>query len=249
MESTRTTAQGKAISSSCALGGSGVGNLNPAGRLLSAIVVAWNWQLRAWRLSFFLQIPLIYGSPSHQALLFLSALPVRAALSVTLGYSGSAACVMLTASPHVSQAWQGGIAVTALLVCCQSGRQESGSQPRTRSRMMSALQRLHSYMNDGSVHIITPAHGEPWPLALIDRPTTSLPSFNYTLVLYNTSSFSSSSLRLQSHGLSAGRLNFHSTSQVQYLPADDEWRGLAQDVWEHAGSSANAVRRTWLCIP
>jgi hypothetical protein len=50
--------------------------------------------------------------------------PARVSLSVTLGSSGPAACVMLTASPHVSQAWQGGIAVTALLfVVIQAGRQ------------------------------------------------------------------------------------------------------------------------------
>lgn len=66
---------------------------------------------------FFLQYLQLQETSAYFALLCSSA---RVSLSVTLGNGGSAACVMLTAWPHVSRAWQCGIATTALLVCCQS---------------------------------------------------------------------------------------------------------------------------------
>jgi hypothetical protein len=99
-------------------------------------------------------------------------------------------------------------------------------------------------MNDGSVHITClPAHGEPWPYLTNHhsaefRLHTSIQHLLLLLIFSPTPA-----------SRTPYRTILTSIPLPKYLPADDEWRGLAQDVWEHAGYSANAVRRTWLCIP
>ena len=138
--------------------------------------------------------------------------------------------------------------MTALLVCCQSlhsSRRDGGSTRRPKhDRGCPHHQDCAPYMN-GSVHSLPMGNPDPSGQPPLCRVS------NYTLV-NNISSFSSSSPLPTPAWRTLYRpttiaFTYHFPSTV--TPADDEWRGLAQDVWEHAGYAANAVRRTWLCPP
>jgi hypothetical protein len=136
----------------------------PAKRLLSAIVRGMALAAQGMGMAF---IFLLTASTTLQPIwpYFCFHFPARVSLSVTLGSSGPAACVMLTASPHVSQAWQGGIAVTALLVCCQSVRQ-AGKRVGRRLEHDRGCPRYQDFTltwtTDRSINHLS-AHGEPWP--------------------------------------------------------------------------------------
>jgi hypothetical protein len=108
--------------------GSGVENLNLAGRL--PLRNRRGMALAAQGMAFIFLLADSIKSSVQSVWPYSSTLPVRVALSVTLGYSGSAACVMLTASPHVSQSVAGRNRCDGP-PCLLSSRQESGSQART----------------------------------------------------------------------------------------------------------------------